>query len=259
MHWPEYAMEGALLATFMLSACVFASLLEYPDSPVHQALPEAPLARRAIIGLAMGLTALGLITSRWGQRSGAHMNPAVTLTFLTLGKVGRRDAFFYVLFQFFGGASGVLLARAVIGPPLHHSSVRYVATMPGPAGAWVAFAAEFAISMLMMSTVLWSSNSRRFSRYTPVFAAVLVASFITFEAPLSGMSMNPARTFGSALSANVWSAIWVYFTAPVAAMLLASAIYRAIRGARQVFCAKLYHPSHQPCIFQCRYGELNVE
>lgn len=258
-HWSEYAIEGVLLAAFMVSACVFALALEHPDSPVHQALREMPVARRAIMGAAMGLTALTLITSRWGQRSGAHMNPAVTLTFLTLGKVGFLDAFFYVLFQFLGGTLGVLLARAVIGTALQHSSVHYVATVPGLAGSTVAFAAEFAISLLMMSTVLWTSNSRSLNRYTPVFAAVLVASFITFEAPLSGMSMNPARTFGSAISAQVWTEIWIYFLAPMSAMITAALIFRALRGGHRVFCAKLHHHNQQPCIFNCRYGELSAK
>ena len=207
----------------------------------------------------MGLTAIGIIRSPWGQRSGAHMNPAVTLTFLTLGKVAPWDAFFYVLFQFLGGATGVMVASALIGLPLEHSAVNYVVTAPGPAGPQIAFIAEFAISMLLMSTILWVSNSQRLSRHTPLFAGALVATFIAVEAPLSGMSMNPARTFGSAFSANEWTAVWIYFTAPTAAMLFASVIYRFRRGVHAVFCAKLHHCNSQPCIFRCRYGDLNAQ
>jgi aquaporin Z len=258
-HWPEYFMEAAALGTFMISACVFAVLLEHPNSPVHQAFEGATVLRRALMGLAMGLTAVGIISSPWGQRSGAHMNPAVTLTFFTLGKVAPWDAFFYVVFQFLGGAAGVLIASALIGLPLQHSAVNYVVTAPGPAGPRAAFAAEFAISMALMSTILWVSNSRRFSRFTPLFAGGLVATFITVEAPLSGMSMNPARTFGSAFCADEWTALWIYFTAPAAAMLLASVIYRCRRGAHRVFCAKLHHCNSQRCIFQCRYGDLHAE
>jgi aquaporin Z len=106
------------------------------------------------MGIAMGLTAIGIITSPWGQRSGAHMNPAVTLTFWSLRKIAPWDAFFYVLFQFIGGVSGVRMADALIGPPLQHSAVNYVVTMPGSRGLRVAFGAEFAISLLLMSTIL---------------------------------------------------------------------------------------------------------
>src|SRR6185436_13047471 len=85
-HWPEYLIEAWALGMFMISAACVTALLEHPASPVHQVIPNA-FARRALIGLAMGLTAIALIYSPWGQRSGAHMNPATTLTFLRLGKI----------------------------------------------------------------------------------------------------------------------------------------------------------------------------
>src|SRR5262249_46027512 len=109
-HWPEYLIEGASLGIFMVSACVFVVLFEHPSSAVHQSFENASMFRRALIGVAMGLTAIGIIHSPWGQRSGAHMNPAVTLTFLSLGKIAPWDALFYVMFQFLGGVAGVLVA-----------------------------------------------------------------------------------------------------------------------------------------------------
>jgi aquaporin Z len=205
----------------------------------------------------MGLTTIALLKSPWGQRSGAHMNPAVTITYLTLGKVAVWDAIFYVVFQFAGGIGGVAVARVLIGPPLSHSAVNFAVTVPGPQGTAVAFLAEFAISTLLMVTILLVSNSHRLSRYTPFFAGTLVASFITFESPLSGMSMNPARTVGSALNAQEWTAPAVYFTAPLAGMLLASTLYRFRYGVRQIYCAKLNHHNTKRCIFRCRFGELD--
>ena len=109
-HWPEYLIEAWALGAFMVSAALVTALLEHPSSPVHQLLPNGN-ARRALIGLAMGLTAIGLIYSPWGQQSGAHMNPATTLTFLRLGKVQPWDAVFYISAQFIGGLCGVLLAK----------------------------------------------------------------------------------------------------------------------------------------------------
>ena len=67
--------------------------------------------RRGLIGVAMGLTAIALIYSPWGKRSGAHMNPSVTLTFWRLGKIKSIDALFYIVFQFLGGWVGVALVR----------------------------------------------------------------------------------------------------------------------------------------------------
>jgi aquaporin Z len=249
-------MEAGCLGLFMISACVFGVLLEHPSSAVHQAV-DSPLLRRGLMGLAMGLTLIAIIHSTWGKRSGAHMNPAMTLTFLSLGKVARWDALFYIGSQFAGGVAGVFLAYLAIGPPLGHSAVNYVATVPGRGHA-VAFAAETIISMVLMSAVLVTSNSSRFARWTPFVAGSLVATYITLEAPISGMSMNPARTVGSGFWADQWTALWVYFTAPALGMLLAAALYHLRCGAHRVFCAKLHHHNRERCIFRCNYGALNA-
>lgn len=237
-------MEAAALGAFMVSACAFGILL--------QRAPVGDFTRRLAGGIAMGLTAVAIICSPWGQRSGAHMNPALTLAFATIGKIAPWDAVFYMAAQFLGGTAGVVLARLLFGPAV--ANVNYVATLPGPQGQWTAFAAEFAISFLLVATVLRVANSRRWTRATPWVAGFLVAAFITIESPLSGMSMNPARTFASALPAGVWTSFWVYLTAPPLAMVTAAQLYR-----RRVFCVKYHHHNRQRCIFRCNYGALQNE
>jgi aquaporin Z len=208
------------------------------------------------MGVAMGLTAAALIYSPWGRRSGAHFNPATTLTFWRLGKIAPADAALYALGQSAGGILGVLLAAALVGPPLGAPDVLYVATLPGAAGPAGAFVAEVAITFVLMSVVLRASNTARLARFTGLFAGALVATYITLEAPLSGMSMNPARSLASALPAGAWPPLWIYFTAPPLGMLLAAELYLRRRGAAAVFCAKLHHDTTQRCIFRCRYAEL---
>ncbi len=246
-HYPEYLIEAAALGLFMVSACSFGVLVWHPEAPGAHLVPDG-IGRRALMGCAMGLTAMGLIYSPWGKRSGAHMNPAVTLTFWRLGKVKAWDAFFYVFAQFAGGLLGVLLARAGLGSRLSHSSVHYVVTRPHGWGSAVAFIAEAAIAFVMMTTILHVSNSRH-ERWTGVFAGILVASYITFEDPFSGMSLNPARTVASAIPAMDFTALWVYLTAPVLGMLGAAGAYRSLGEGRAVHCAKLLHPPRVPCIF----------
>jgi len=85
-HWPEYLMEAAELGMFMFSACAFTVLLYHPSSPVAQTIPDGVL-RRLTMGTAMGATAIAIIFSPLGQRSGAHFNPSVTWTFFRLGKI----------------------------------------------------------------------------------------------------------------------------------------------------------------------------
>lgn len=254
-HWPEYLMEGACLGLFLISAAAFGVLLEHPQASVHQAI-DSPLLRRALGGLAMGLTSVALVCSPWGRRSGAHMNPALTMTYWSLGKIHALDAWFYLAAQFLGATLGIQIADLLIGMPLRHGAVNYVVTVPGQGfSKGEAFAAEFAISCLLMLVVLYVSNHKRLSRWTPFFAGSMVALYIFLEAPVSGMSMNPARTFGSAWGANEWTALWVYFAAPLLGMLCAGQIYARCFGADRVLCAKLHHHNSERCIFRyCRFG-----
>jgi aquaporin Z len=259
-HWPEYATEACCLALFMVSAAGCAVVLQHPASPIatliHAAAVEGvpgPLIRLPM-GLAMGLTAAALIYSPFGRRSGAHMNPAVTLAFLRLGRIQPADAAAYVAAQFVGGITGMAVAITLFAHLPAHPSVNYVATMPGAAGPWIAFAAETGISFLLMSVVLGGSSVPRIAPWTGAAAATLVAAFITFEAPLSGMSMNPARTVGSAVFAHSRD-IWIYFAAPALGMLASAELAVRLGSARRVLCAKLHHRSTSPCIFRCGYME----
>lgn len=251
-HWPEYLMEATELGLFMIAACAFGVLLFHPASPVTQFFPS-DVFRRVLMGMAMGSTAIAIIFSPLGKRSGGHFNPAVTLTYLRLGKVEPWDAAFYLLFQFIGGIVGVFVASLALGNWIAHQSVNYVATVPGERGPWPAFFAELAISFILMSVVLTVSNTKRLAHWTGLFAGALVATYISIESPISGMSMNPARTFGSAFGAHLWSSLWIYFTAPPIGMLLAAEFYKWVRAGRTVACAKLHHYNNQRCIFRCNF------
>jgi len=252
-HWPEYLCEAAELGLFMIFAGLFTILLHHPGSPALNFIPSE-FTRRMLTGIAMGSTAIALIFSPLGKRSGAHFNPAVTLTFWRLGKVKNWDAVFYVVAQFIGAIAGVFAVTLFAREAVSHPTVNYAATLPGMQGVIVAFIAEFVIAFVLMSVVLQVSNTPHLARYTGLFAGALVAIYITLESPLSGMSMNPARTFGSAFVGQLWRGLWIYFTAPVLAMQLAALLY--LRGKGTVYCAKYHHHNPQRCIFNCRFPEL---
>jgi aquaporin Z len=254
-HWPEYLIEAWCLGSFMISACFFGVMLFHPDSP---AIGLSPILRNILMGTAMGVTAIAIICSPWGKRSGAHFNPAVTITFLRLGKIRVWDAAFYIIFQFIGATLGVLVSWCLLGELLANSAVNFVTTVPGRWGIAAAFAGEAVIAFLQMSVILFASNSVRISRFTPLLAGVLVAIYIGVESPVSGMSMNPARTFASAAVAAEWTAWWIYFLAPTAAMLASAEVYVRTRGMKRVFCAKLHHHNQARCIFNCAFGEMDA-
>ena len=251
-HWPEYCCEAACLALFMASAAAFATLLQHPASPVS-VLVGRSYGQRIPMGLAMGATLALIVYSPLGRRSGAHMNPAVTLTYLRLGKIARSDAAGYLVAQFAGGIAGIAAATALLGGLPSHPSVNYVATVPGIWGIGAAFAAELLIACGMMLLVLATTNTPTLSRYTGICAGLLVATYIAIEAPVSGMSMNPARTLGPALFAGQAPALWIYFSAPPLGMLLAAEAFVRRRTAAAVRCAKLHHTDSVRCIFNCGY------
>src|SRR5262249_14885749 len=99
------------------------------------------------------------------------------------------------------------------------------------------------------------SNTPRVARWTGLCAGALVATWITLEAPLSGMSMNPARTFASALLGDVWDGGGIYFAAPPLGVRAAARLYVAVATQRAVRCAKLCHDRGRPCIFRCAWME----
>ncbi|MGA2599213.1 MAG: aquaporin [Bryobacteraceae bacterium] len=248
-HWPEYLMEAGESGFYLFSACVVATLLWHPASPIQRHLPTDAV-RRMLMGLAMGATIMAIVLSPWGKQSGAHFNPAVTFTFYRLGKVALWDAVFYCAFQFLGAAAGVGLAALVLQGAPAHKAVRYAATIPGTYGDSIAFVAELAISFLLMSAILFASNREVLAPYTHHFAAILVAAYIAFESPVSGMSTNPARTFGPALYAGYWHALWIYFIGPPLGMLAAAEVFLLARERQRPYCAKLHHHNDKRCIFR---------
>ena len=257
-HWPEYLIEAACIGFFMISACGFTVLLSHPSSPVAKEI-HSEFLRRGLMGMAMGSTAIAIIFSPLGKRSGAHINPAVTLTYLRLGKVNPSDAAFYTLFQFLGAIVGVLVASKLMGDLLAHQAVNYAVTIPGTSSLFQPFLAELLISFLLMTVILTVSNHKRLGRWTGLFAGLLIATYITCEAPISGMSMNPARSLGSAVGARVWTALWIYFTAPPLGMLLAAEIHQRVTRGRADACAKLHHQNKQRCIFCGKPSGTDVE
>ncbi len=248
LHWPEYLMEAGESGVYLLATRTVATLLWHPASPLQRFL-AADSDRRMLMGFAMGATVIAIVRSSWGKQSGAHFNPAVTFTFYRLGKVAPWDAMFYCVAQFAGAVVGVLLASFLLRGAPAHKAVHYAATMPGIFGDAMAFVAELTISFFLMTAILFTSNHKTLAPYTRYFAAILIAAYIAFESPVSGMSTNPARTFGPAFCGRFWHALWIYFVAPPLGMLAAGEFFVKARHGNGPYCAKLDHQNDKRCIF----------
>jgi aquaporin Z len=103
-----------------------------------------------------------------------------------------------------------------------------------------------------MTVILLLSNRINLAAYVSYSVAVLIAVYVFFFAPVSGFSINPARTTGSAIFAGVWTAGWIYFVAPLVGMLFAAEMYVRLNDD-SVLCAKLHPHSATPCPFHCNF------
>jgi aquaporin Z len=220
-----YMMEPFGLSIFMISACFFSAILNAKTSCLITIIPNA-FVRLLIMGIAMGVTALIIFYSPWTSPSGAQINPAVTLSFLRLGTINKQDAFFYIIFQFIGGTVTVYIMQLLMGGMLMNAPVNSAVTVPGKGiSTAIAGLTEFSIAFCMITMILFTSTSNKLKKYTRIFAGCFVCLYVIIAGPISGFGMNPARTFASALPANIWTAFWIYVIAPIAGMLLATEFF----------------------------------
>ena len=227
-NWKHYLQEALGLAIFMLSACFFGTMLESKDSFVHQQITD-PSIRNTLMGVLMGSTALFIFYSKFTAPSGSHINPAVTITFLRLGKMCPYDAMFFIIAQIIGGTIAVYLMQTLMGSPLISAPVNSVVTVPGIYGAVPALLVEFIIAFITMSMVLFTTAYDKLKKYTRIFAGCLVCTWVIVAGPISGFGMNPARSLASAIPANIWTAFWIYLLAPFAGMLSAAEVFLFVK------------------------------
>ena len=229
-RWTAYLMEAGGLGGFVVFAGMLTIFLEHPDLPVMNGfLKDHPLLRRIPLGIIMGVY-VALITHFFGKTSGAHTNPAVTWIFFRLGKIKFQDALLYTLFQLAGAVFGALALKYFAGTLFSHERIFYGVTRPVPPHDMAtAFIAEFVISFILMAVMLFASSSRIFERKIALITGILICLFLIFELPMSGMSLNPARSFAAAVAANEWDHFWIYLISPPLAMLLASFLFQVTK------------------------------
>jgi aquaporin Z len=254
-HWREYLMEAAELGILMLCICLFGTLIYSRASPLEP-FAVSRSVKGFLMGMAIALSTFVIIRSPFGRRSGAHFNPAISLAYFYLGRMHRWDTFYYVGSQFTGAVAGVFVAHQVFGESLSGPPVSFVITTPGEYGNSIAFLAEFVLSGLLMGVVLFTTNRRRLARFSPFFVALVTVFYYGLCFSLSGFSVNPARSFSSAVFAWIWQGIWVYFAAPVFGMLTAAALYVRREGRQNVYCAKVFHDLESTCPFSCNIHRL---
>jgi aquaporin Z len=212
----------------MISACFFSAVLFGRGGLLVSVVPDP--FKFVLLGVLMGATALFIFYSPFTSGSGSHINPAVTLAFLRLNKIGGWDSLFYIIFQLVGGTTTVYIMAYFMGANLTAAPLHDVATVPGKFGPGIAAITEVSIAFIMMSVILFTSDHAMLKRYTRMISGCLVCVFVMIAGPISGFGMNPARSFASALPSNVWTSFWIYICMPLAGMLGAAECHVFMKG-----------------------------
>ena len=243
LHPAMYATELVGTALLVLVGLSIVIALNGEGSPFLSLVPW-PGLRRAITGFLFGSTAALIALSPLGRISGAHINPAVTFAFWLENKIKWRDAVGYVLAQCLGGALGALPLPLLWGPAgqsLHEGVTLPDRTVPI---VWPVMG-EGLCAGLLVALIFITAAHKATQAFTPLVSAPLFAVLVWLEAPLSGASANPARSFGPAMVTGMWQDQWVYWVGPalgagLAAVLMRLEIFRPHRPKE----ARLFHFGH---------------
>jgi aquaporin Z len=226
-HWPAWVAEALGTALLVLAIVLAAALSIAAGSPLADALP-GPGARYLALGVLVAPFVAVVALSPIGQTSGAHLNPAVTLAFWALGRLGRRDAIGYVAAQLAGGLAGAWAGRALL-PEAAWESIGGTVTHPAVASV-AAFALEAGMTALLLVVILTFGSSERLMRLTPLAIVPVLTAIIWLGSPWTGASINPARSEGPALAFGDLADLWLYLIAPSLAGLVVGLAWRVTRA-----------------------------
>jgi aquaporin Z len=211
--WHKYAAE--LLGTFVLVFGGTTAIVAFTGSDV----------RLVGIALAFGLALLAGLYA-FGEVSGGHYNPAVSLAMFLDGRLSSADLVRYWGAQFAGG----ILAALVLAIATSRLAVKTTATVPGIDGSGTAFLIEFIFTAIFVSVILQASVSGQYGGSALLAIPLALVAVHLAAIPFSGASVNPARTFGPDLVGNIWTGLWIYLIAPPLGAVVAVAIHRYVRS-----------------------------
>jgi aquaporin Z len=238
-----YAAEAAGTALLVVVGLSIVIAFWGKGAPLAS-LPIGMGERRLLNGFLVSCIGVAIAYSPLGKISGAHINPAITLAFWLEGKLRWRDAGCYVAAQLLGGALGAAVLFLLWGSI--GASDHWAATVPGQSIP-IAFAVggEILCTFLMVALVFVFASRHATQRYTPLVNPPLFAILSWLEAPISGASANPARSFAPELVSWNWSGWWVYWLGPALGAALAVVLLRCdLIGRHSPSQARMCHFGH---------------
>jgi aquaporin Z len=241
-HWAEWMSEfvGTLVLMF---AVVSAWTFSVAHSPT-----TGPAFRIALLAVVSGLVVVIIALSPLGRRSGAHLNPVVTIGLWCQGIAGAADLAGYLLSQCAGGALGFAAGR-VWGPEVPGPAVRWAAIAPPPGHVWLPLLIEFTATCAQLLAVYLLLSTARTARWAAPAAAAMLTGAILSCARLSGAGFNPVRGLAPDALLGAIGAGWIYAAGPIAGSIVAAGLGIALR--RRPRTGKLHHDPSIPCRMRC--------
>ena len=255
-HLPEYLSEFFGTAIMMVLG-IGAIMLMWGDGSPMRAFEMPVGLRRLLTGILFAGAGTLVALSPLGQRSGGHLNPAVTWAFWRKRRVKLVDAVLYSVAQCLGALAGVGVFMLIGGSVA--KSLKLGLTVPGEGySPGLAFVAEAVTTFLLMFLILYCVGNSRIAGRTPYFVGVFVTLLVFLEAPISGTSLNPARSFAPAFWTQSFQFQWIYWIAPTLGALAAvPSVGFFFAEKNKGGCAKLFHTGHYRCIFlNCGYTRV---
>ena len=245
LHWREWLAEFVGTGLLIVGGLGAVTLDFGSHSPIAPLLPSHSL-RLLLTGALFAGTGSLIAVSPLGRVSGAHINPAVSLAFWLSGKMHHHDVVVYVAAQCVGAFLGVMVLRLGWSD---FATVGYGVTQPGLSmSPFEALLIEVAMTAGLVVTILLFVSSMGTARWTPLAVWVVVTLLVWQGAPLTGTSLNPARSLAPALAAWQLSNLWIYLVGPMAGSIVATAI--VVAGIRlRPATAKLFHDPAYANIF----------
>jgi aquaporin Z len=234
--WRLFFAELIGTALLLIVGLSLVILMFGDGSPMTEFIPNLKL-RQSITGFLFGGTGALIAVSALGKESGAHVNPAVTMSFLLFKKISTKVAIIYVAAQLLGAILGTapMLLWGQLG-----RSISFGATLPGEGYTMQeALLGEMITTFTMVSLLIIFLGFRQTRAYTPSLFPFLYAIMVPLEADISGISTNPARSFGPAVISGAWNGWWIYWIGPLTGALLACLACSML--AKRITVAKLYH------------------
>jgi aquaporin Z len=236
MPWQVFLSEMIGTGALLLGGLSFVILAFGAGSPIAALVPSVTL-RQVSTGFLFGCVGMAVALSPVGEVSGAHINPAVTLGVLLMGKLKPRPAFGYVVAQVSGATLGCvpLLAWGGMG-----RSISFGATLPGPGySTLTVLVGEVATTFGLVASLCVFRSLRELRRFTLLMIPFLYAIMVPLEASISGTSTNPARSLGPAIVSVDYTGWWIYWVGPLLGTVVA--ILACSFLASRIEVAKLYY------------------